>query len=62
MLRAKVAKFYSRISTDDNNDEFFDLRITNKTLIINRLQTIKLMNNCLFTLIINFVVHFILFQ
>lgn len=41
MLRTKVAKFYSRISTDENNDKFFDLRITNKQLIINALQTIK---------------------
>lgn len=42
MLATKVAKFYSRISTGENNDEFFELRITNKYLIINTLKTLKL--------------------
>jgi len=62
MLATKVAKFYSRISTGENNDEFFELRITNKYLIINTLKTLKLQNNYLYPLIINFVLHFILFQ
>lgn len=42
MLATKVAKFYSRISTGGNIDELFDLRITNKQLIINTLQILKL--------------------
>lgn len=62
MLRTKVAKFYSRISTDGNIDELFELRITNKKLTINTLQILKLQNNCFYSLIINFVLHFILFQ